>query len=516
MKDPVATYLEKNGPSLSSDVAEFLVTKVGLTPATARKRISRAEGDIKKLGYITFPRKARFVYLQRDFGSPIYWSKLTDALLKTNSAYGYAIAALRLRDGFIPSSLFPIVCGAPVRQLKHLSADTIFTRLSEAGLLNRVQVAGMGECIALVQSPGYYDNMAPNARARMLTEELLLAAIRDWVRNLGIVSYDKVSLRGPDALPRVGTFAWDLTAPSYLGFMVKRHGEGTTKPGFFVCDVFLDQATESGVQPFIKKCETLRQLRNVGPCMQMFVATRFSGKAHQLLKKHGIIAATPGSLFGEDVASGLNQLSSILKKSAFMSVDPAEFDELFKKFSKLESALLHVRGTLFEYLTAEIARRVIAPHVRLNQFFRAPDGGDAEADVVAIRDDQSVTFIECKGYSPYAEVPHSEVERWLQVRVPRIRQAALHHPDWRKLTLRFELWTTGLLSQESLDFFAKAKERIKPTRYVIEVLLGDDILKKCREAGDPSITLAFRKHFTKGGRRAPIEIETFVETEETA
>jgi len=514
MKDAVTIFLERSGPSLSSDVVEFLVTSLGVAPATARKRVSRATGDIKKLGYITFPRKARFVYLQKDFGSPLYWAKLTDALLQTKSAYGYAIAALKQRNGFIPSWQFPIACGAPLRQAKHLSPDTIYTRLNEAGLLTKTLVPGLGECICLVQDAGYYDRWSSDTRARLLTEELLLAAIGDWVRRLGIVSYDTVKTRTPDALPKVGTFAWDLTAPSYLGFMVKRAVEGKPKPGFFACDVFLDLVDEHGVQPFIRKCETLRQLRNVGSCMQVFVARRFTKGAHRLLKQHGIIAATPGSLFGEDVAAGLEQLTSVLRASAFVSIDPAEFDELFRKFSKLEGALIQLRGTMFEFLSAEIARRTLSPNVRLNQTYRGSTGEYAEADVVAIREGDSVTFIECKGYNPYAEVPHNLVEQWLQKRVPRIYYAARNHPDWKNLTIRFALWSTGTLSAESLEIITKAKASIKPARYSIDVLLGEDVLKLCKGAKDASLLVTFKKHFTKGGRRASTaELESSDETQ---
>lgn len=60
-------------------------------------------------------------------------------------------------------------------------------------------------------------------RARLQTEQVLLLAIKAWARNLGMVSYDKVALRDEDSngkQPKVGTFAWDLTAPSYLAPMV--------------------------------------------------------------------------------------------------------------------------------------------------------------------------------------------------------------------------------------------------------------------------------------------------------
>src|SRR4051812_42866149 len=106
----VEEYLRRNGPRLSSDVTNHLIEKFRLTPAAARKRVSRAEGSVRRLAYIPFPHKARFMYLERDFGSRMYWEALTEALLKTNSAYGFAIAALRQRGGLVPEKHFQIVC----------------------------------------------------------------------------------------------------------------------------------------------------------------------------------------------------------------------------------------------------------------------------------------------------------------------------------------------------------------------------------------------------------------------
>ncbi len=261
MRDVVERYLKSHGPCLSSEVSEYLVNDLKLTRVAARKRVSRAAGEVRRLAYITFPRRARLIYLQQEFGSPLYWERLIKALLQTNSAYGLAIAAIRQRGGLIPVEHFAIMCGAPLKQARHLSPDTIFLRLNKAGLLEKTDVSGLGECISLIQSAEYYDSMVADVRARLITEEFLLIAIRDWVRKLGIVSYNKVETRQRESQPKVGTFAWDLTAPCYLGFMVKFGKNGSVKPGFVACDVYLgDVVNSAGIRPFINKCVTLRTL----------------------------------------------------------------------------------------------------------------------------------------------------------------------------------------------------------------------------------------------------------------
>jgi hypothetical protein len=104
-------------------------------------------------------------------------------------------------------------------------------------------------------------------KARLVTEGILLLAVRDWIRKLGLASYEKIMIRDiAESLPMVGTFAWDLTGPSYLAPMVDRARREKPKPGFIACDVLLSTVDEYGIVPFIKKCTTLsrRQLEPTG------------------------------------------------------------------------------------------------------------------------------------------------------------------------------------------------------------------------------------------------------------
>ena len=330
----------------------------------------------------------------------------------------------------------------------------------------------------------------------MTTEQIVLTAVKDWLRNLGIASYNQVAIRDEGILPQVATFAWDITAPSYLGHMVKKAQDGKVKPGFVACDVYLGGVvTEDGAGPFVRKCITLRSLRNVGPCMQLFLASRFSDGAFRLLKQNGIIPATPKSLFGEDVADGLVQLQSVLSSAAETAVDPDRFDKLFQQLGKIEGASNQLRGTLFEYLTAELSRQSLAQTVIMNRVFKPSDGrGEAEADVVAIHNDK-IRVIECKGYSPRGTVSLDLFKRWLQVNVPRCYTAIKEHPDWRNLPVRFEFWCSGKLPDEALDFLQSSQETLNPNRYSIHLQTGKELHCAFRKNKDLSLLNAFEKHF---------------------
>jgi hypothetical protein len=177
-------------------------------------------------------------------------------------------------------------------------------------------------------------------------------------------------------------------------------------------------------------------------------------------------------------------------------IDPAQFEELFSKLSRIEGAATQLRGTLFEYLAANLARKTLAADVSLNHIFKVP-GKQAEADVVAVRPHQAITLIECKGYSPRATIPDNLFARWLEHNVPTCYAALKQHPDWKNLPVAFEFWATAPLTDNAMALFAKAKASIKPTRYTIHLKLGPDLQKEIKRSKDPSLIAAFEKHFVK-------------------
>lgn len=493
--DPVEAYLQRYGPSLSSDVTAHLVKTLNLKPPAARQRVSRSP-KVKELSGLPFPRRARFLYLQEQFGSPRYWDALGAALIKTNSAYGFAIAALRQREGVVSLKQFPIVCGAPTRQSKHLAPETILARLEGAGLVSRLTLRGVGDCVGLVQVEGHYDWLGDHLHAKAISEGILLLALRDWLRNLNLASYNAIRVRGDETAPRVGTLLWDLSGPSYV-YPLTRSGKGGGRNGFVACDVLLGETmTAAGVAPFLRKCTTLRGLRNVGACLQILVADRFDAAAFAALKSAGVVPATPAGLFGEEIAESLRELTSVLESAARNVIDPERFETLFRALGKINGADNQLRGTLFEYLAAEVARRTLGSNVQMNRLFKDTEGLEAEADVVAVWPDQGITIIECKGYSPRGDIPDDKFKRWLQYNVPVCFRSIKLHPDWKNFTPHFEFWATGRLSPDALALFEQVQSSVNPGRYTLGLRQNARLHEDCRTTGDPTLLRAFEKHFT--------------------
>lgn len=500
MPDSIDEILDARGPCLSSELANVLVQDYKLSPATARKRISRHE-RLRRLSFLPFPRNARFVYLQKHYGSPWFWEALSRALIANTLSHGGALAALMARGGLMPLRHFEIACGAPLAQKKHLSPGMILDRLQKAHLLQLIEVPGVGSCVSLSQQSAPAANDVAALQARLVTEDILLKAVRMWIKNLGLASYKAVAIRDEGAeQPRVGTFRWDLTGPSYLAPMLDWAAtDKKIKPGFIACDVLLGTPiTALHLRPFITKCQTLRSLKAVGRCLQIFVADRYDKDALRLAKESGIVPATPETLFGEEVAAALGELTEMLSSAAAMVVDPAKFDELFRRLGKIEGAATNLRGALFEFIAADLVRQTDScVEIRMNQVFTEPGGKvpRAEVDILAVTNPRGIRFIECKGYKPGGSVPDALVRTWLEERIPVVRRAAQGHPDWKDRKLMFEFWTTGNLSPEARALVQDAQRTVRSTKYKVVVYEAEHLEELAKGTQDMALRRTLAEHF---------------------
>lgn len=490
--------LKTLGPSLSTDLTDFLVTYRGLSPAAARQRVSRGAPQIKRLAHLPFARKARFLYHQDDFASPRYWESLYAAIFATNGPYARALGAVHARE-VVPHEHFLGACGAPIAQKKQLSALTVLDRLAAANVLVKHALPGLGMCVMTKKTYERHqqnlDELAAATRSRLIAETVLLDSIREWLRRLAMVSFNAVRIRmgtGTE-MPRVGTFAWDLTAPSYLTSVLTRLKDKGVKSGWVVCDVLLiERAQLEHVEPFLHKVRSLEALKNIGRTMFILVAQGYDADAFKALRSAGIMPATPTSLFGKDVADGFRDLIQTLNEAARGVVNPEKFDQLFSRLGKLEGAVGNMRGAFFELLVAEVVRKNASGQVKLNKICKGEDG-NAEVDVYHLNEGIVAQMIECKGIAPGTVVDDEEVGLWLTTRIKRVRHH-LQHLNWPGPLPRFELWTSGALS-------VQAHERVEKTRlanakkFEIVVVEGDALRAAVKSVNDASLLKTFEHHF---------------------
>ncbi len=393
-------------------------------------------------------------------------------------------------------------CGAPIAQKKHISAKTVLERLASANVLVSETLPGLGKCVMTKRT---YESIASEerdliarTRSRLIAEGILLDSVREWLRRLAFASYNSVKVRtGKEvSVPKVGTFTWDLSAPSYIAGLTARHN-GKVKPGLVVCDILLNnEALPHHVEPYIYKVKSLQALKNVGRTMFIFVAQSYEIEAFKALRTAGVVPATPESLFGKDIAEAFRDLIGTLTKAANGLVEPDKFDELFNKLGKLEGAVGNMRGAFFELLVAEIVRKKSPAQIQLNKFCTGNDG-TAEVDVWELKEGIIARMIECKGMAPGSLVDDKEIELWLTKRITRVRQHLLKQ-GWKGPKPRFELWTSGVLSDEALDRVDKTR-RANAAKYDLAIVGPKELRKKVTAVKDPPLRKVFEQHFLSHG-----------------
>lgn len=495
---PISKLLQKQGPCLSSKLAELIIKDRNITPENARKLISRSvqSGEINSLKNM-FPKREHFVYTQEAYGSDKFWRIFTEELVRTGSAYGLALTAMMARGGIVPIHHFGAASGSPLAMKKKLSFNTVMENLVSLGLCKKLSLPEIGLCLVLTEREDErFARVARQVNARLVSESVFISTIVQWAQNLNLVSHDSVKTRLNDT-PTISTYQFDITAPSYLSPLITKITE-TAKPGFFACDVLLGvKVSLTQVQPFITKCKSVMSLKNIGRTLFVFAATEFDKEAFLELKKFGIIPATPNNLFGHEVASSLNELNKFLSQYFFSSrVDNVEkINSLMTSFSQIRGANAQLQGALFEFLVAEVVRGD-GGDVEIGRFCKDQKGQFADSDVCVTKKHRQIRFIECKGYKPYNEVKHDDIKNWVGKQIPVF--IAQGKSDAPNAEIIIELWTTGKFSPESthaIDQYKKNNDIRK--RCELRVLEAHEVRQKFLDTKNKSLINVYNKHFAE-------------------
>lgn len=506
-KDLVANILKLDGPMPSNVLGQKLSKLYGLKDQAARQRISRHNGQngVKKLAQLKLPKNSRFMYLQNQYGSRKFWNALVASLVESKSAYGNAILCLRAHGGLMPIDHFLSACGAPIAQKKHLAASQIQSDLLKSHLVTETFIEGVGHCLKLEESAIDSEMQITTLKARLKLEEIVLNSTHDWIRNTALGSANKILIRSSinQSTPKISTFSWDITAPSYLSVFFEN---GNKKNGFIALDINLTKnLTKDDLLPFLTKCNTLKNLKNVGRCIFIHIAMRYSEDGFKAVREKGYMPLTPESLFGKDISNALDTLLGQLSNMAARLISLSEFESLYHKLEHLNSAQATLRGDLFEVLCFNIAKQYWnAKSALMNHVIVNNRSVIAEVDIV-IQTQSRIVIIECKGYKNYNVIPSEAIVRWLTKRIPAIRAHILSNPNWKDLEIDFELWYTGKILPLTLEEIKKHTDSTK--KYNIVLRDSNQIETLIRNGDmDNATSTVFKKHFKPKKSTQPIDI----------
>lgn len=482
-----------------------------LSDEAARQKIARAGSAVRRLKGLTFPKGAIFHYLESQFGTDVYWHALLRDMSQSSSAYGFAVNALHARGGMVTRSQFDIICGAPVLQKKQLSAQTVLERLMSIRLLSTCMIADLEHVRFEPRTPIDVRPLT-ELKARRLAEKIMLLAVRDWARKLGVASYNTIALRDEaKTQPKVGTTHWDLAGPSYLLPLATRHAEERSKPGFFVCDVVAGvELSKSAVEAFIHKHQLLASFKKIGRLMPLLLADRYADDAFAYGRSQGIIVATPETLFGSEVARAISSLMTTLTKAAAMAVERPELvGEFFTKLGAIEGAAGNLRGALFEMMVGHCVQQIDAGSIDIGKLVIDPDSGkQADIDVCRVKGNQEVWCYECKGYQPTEEISEAMVSHWMTDRVPLMHRALRREARFQNCAIHFEFWTSGRFSADAERRLNTSKQTT--TRYTIGFRDGAEVRKYIAQIRPTAVAKMFDEHFfqhaiAKSERRASVQ-----------
>ncbi|MCY1640686.1 hypothetical protein [Methylorubrum sp. SL192] len=404
-----------------------------------------------------FSHKVRFIYHADHFNTQKYWNALLANLSKAGSAYAPAVNALIARGGIAPLSHFPILSGSPNLQKRHIPAGEILKRLTGIKLLVVVDVEGIGPCVQINRLATDLISTDAELRSRLITEKVLLLAVKNWARKLGLASYDKIQVRGDTSRnPAVGTFSWDLSGPCYLSPMARYDSKKKLQPGFLVCDVIVAgrEIGEPAVAAFVRKVQMTKHLRNLAPVLPMLVADQFALEAFRLGRAHGVLMGTPATLFGDEVARGIATLLKVLNNAgAVAATNPEAITEIFSKLAAIEGAAGNLRGPLFELIVGHCVKVVEEGSIEIGYIVRNSSNGQrAEIDVLRRRAVGDVYAYECKGYHAGNKVKLVEVEKWAKEKVPLIYSTLRPQDYYKNSNFHFEFWTTSSFDDDAMAF----------------------------------------------------------------
>jgi hypothetical protein len=491
----IIQLLTRLGPSLSSDIGKEL-QKLGFSDVAARKVIQRARAPIKRLSDIRFPHNRRFLYLDSQFRSEKFLKSLLAAFDSTGSIYGVALRALEGYGGVIPIAHFPRISGLPQGLKGQLSPDQVLNNLLKVGLLERVHIFDIGECVKLGSSAPFAHAPYMRVRARLIAEDILLLGLQNWVKKNGLASFDKVKVRIPESTPDFAHVRWDLTAPSYLLPLSERNGAGAT-PGFVTADVSLaDRLDEANIGYLLRKCVSISSRGKNRPFLPMLIASGFTRDALRAGRKAGLILTTPENFFGSEIAEALQNLIEVLGNAAAKAeTQPEIIGELFSRLGKIEGAAGNLRGPLFELLVAHCVRECEGTSVDIGVIAVTSKGEKADIDVLSVKRRQKICAYECKGIAPTKEVTEEEIKKWITGTIPRVYEWFQNQESYRGIEVSFEFWTSGVFSPEALALLNERKAHTQ--RYEINWRDGAEVYAYAKKIRSRRIEDLLNEHFLK-------------------
>lgn len=493
--DPIIDFLDKNGPTLSSRVKDYLLAQ-GIKDDTARQRLSRAtkQGVRQLKGY--FPDKAAFLYLDKQYKQPPFWINLLHYLTETNTTYGRALNALIAKGGIVRKAQFHTISSAPtIKTEKHLSSDVILDKLCQLGFLE-LKTLEMEEYVCFTEQTSFDVQDHFIFKNRQVVEEMVIEHVKEWLKRSSFVSFEAVTSRLTPGHKGYGPFAWDIVGPSYLQPLVSfEQKQQKLNNGFVVADIFIGtELTVCQVAHFIYKASTCIRL-GLRPALMILVADWFDKDALNLGRKNGLIFITPTILFGKEVADSLKELLQVLDHAAAVAAkEPDKISRVLQTLSQSKVDFNNLKGALFNLVVGHMVLKGEGGSIDIGKKIYLKTENETierEMDVLLCVAEHTVTVYECKGYK--GNIKKTDVENWVTKKICHIHKALKQEQRFQNANISFEFWTTSDFELEALTYLEDVSA--KTTKYGIRWKEKKAILEYSKTKNLSQMRALIKEHY---------------------
>lgn len=212
----------------------------------------------------------------------------------------------------------------------------------------------------------------------------------------------------------------------------------------------------------------------------------------RLGKAEGYILSTPRILFGETVAQAFQDLTEVMTNATAAAASrPDTITNIFNSLKNIEGAAANLKGPLFELITGHLIYKKEGFSIDIGEKVTDENGNAAEIDVLGVLGKHSVHVVECKARNANSLIGVTEINKWLNDRIPLIHKSLKGERRFAGSKFTFEYWTTS-------DYTTDAKALLKKhnaKKYKIIWRNGTDVLQYSKDAQATAITQALKDHF---------------------
>lgn len=445
----IIEILKEHGGLSTSELAIKLCQKSPMSNDNARKIISRClnkkNSPISVLEDFNLASNAKFIFIKKQAKNLKFFYNLRKACMDLNSPFAYILNAFYTRGGVITESKFKILSGSQNESNKHIDYNSMLSTLIKNNICQRVEFIDGTNLILQVEKLIDYKKVF----AMKQIEEIITNCLKKWLKDTGFGSYKTIEKQA-----EFGGFEWDISSPSFINAFRK------IKPhGFVVADVIYHNLNDKSLNYFIHKIDILNNKKGYWPFLPILIAKSFTKDAYNLGKRKGIIVTTPKILFGEEVELMLSTLFDSLLKNSLSNEEFNAFVETLKDLQKINGSSLNLKGSLFEFITAQIVQGLYGEPATIGKIISKPyDSKSKEIDVFAKVDDLKLAFYECKGINKTKNIDKDTVEKWFESIIYTIDWLESSSDDYSPYEKSFELWTTGGVEDEAVKFVETEKK----------------------------------------------------------